>query len=60
MALSFLNLAFIRILQWHRQRRQGGDDLAIEVVMLRCEVAVSVARWSGRPWSLRIEPCSPG
>jgi hypothetical protein len=40
MALSFLYLAFIRILQWHRLRRQDGDDLAIEVVMLRHEVAV--------------------
>jgi putative transposase len=40
MALSFLYLAFIRILQLHGLRRQDGDDLAIEVVMLRHEVAV--------------------
>src|SRR5664280_1940674 len=40
MALSFLYLAFIRILQLHQLRRQDGDDLAIEVVMLRHEVAV--------------------
>ena len=40
MALSFLYLAFIRILQLHGLRRQDGDDLAIEVVMHRHEVAV--------------------
>jgi putative transposase len=40
MALSFLYLAFIRILQLVRLRRRDGDELAIEVVMLRHEVAV--------------------
>ncbi len=40
MALSFLYLAFIRILQLVRLSRRDGDELAIEVVMLRHEVAV--------------------
>jgi len=40
MALSFLYIAFIRVLELLRLR--GGDttDLAIEVVILRHEVAV--------------------
>jgi len=38
MALSFLCLAFIKILQLVRLSRQDGDELAIEVVMLRHEV----------------------
>ena len=40
MALSFLYLAFTKILQLHRLRRQDGDDLAVEIVVLRHEVAV--------------------
>jgi len=40
MALSFLYLAFIRILQLVRLSRRDGDELAIEVVILRHEVAV--------------------
>ena len=40
MALSFLYLAFTRILQLVRLSRRVGDQLAIEVVMLRHEVAV--------------------
>jgi transposase InsO family protein len=40
MALSFVYLAFTRILQLYRLRRQDGDDLAIEIVMLRHEVTV--------------------
>ena len=40
MALSFLYLAFVRILELIRLRRSGCDDLAIEVVILRHEVAV--------------------
>jgi hypothetical protein len=40
MALSFLYLAFTRILQLVRLSRRDGDELAIEVVMLRHEVAV--------------------
>ena len=39
MALSFLYLAFTRILQLHRLRRQGGE-VAVEIVMLRHEVAM--------------------
>ncbi len=40
MALSFLYLAFTRILQLLRLSRRDEDRLAIEVVMLRHEVAV--------------------
>jgi putative transposase len=40
MALSFLYLAFTRILQLSRLNRRASGDLAIEVVMLRHEVAV--------------------
>ena len=40
MALSFLYLAFTKILQLVRLSRRDGDELAIEVVMLRHEVAV--------------------
>jgi transposase InsO family protein len=40
MALSFLYLAFTRILQLSRLSRSTSGDLAIEVVMLRHEVAV--------------------
>ena len=40
MALSFLYLAFVRILQMLRLSRRDGGDLAIEVVVLRQEVAV--------------------
>jgi hypothetical protein len=40
MALSFLYLAFVRILQLVLLGRRGSDELAVEVVMLRHEVAV--------------------
>ncbi len=40
MALSFLYLAFVRILQLLRLFRMDNGELAIEVVMLRHEVAV--------------------
>ncbi len=52
MALSFLYLAFVRILQLLRLLRRAEDELAIEVVMLRHEVAVlrhRVARPALRP-----------
>jgi hypothetical protein len=52
MALSFLYLAFVRILQLLRLSRRDSGDLAIEVVMLRHEVAVlrrQVARPDLRP-----------
>ena len=40
MALSFLYVAFVRILQLLRLRRDDRDELAIEVIMLRHEVSV--------------------
>jgi putative transposase len=40
MALSFLYLAFVRILQLVLLGRRDSDELAVEVVMLRHEVAV--------------------
>jgi hypothetical protein len=40
MALSFLYVAFVRLLQLFRLRRRERDELAIEVVMLRHEVAI--------------------
>ena len=40
MALSFLYLAFLRIVQVLCLRRSDKSDLAIEVVMLRQQVAV--------------------
>jgi len=40
MALSFLYLAFVRTLGLLRLCRRDNDDLAVEVVMLRHEVAV--------------------
>lgn len=52
MALSFLYLAFLRTLWLVRLRRGDADDLAIEVVVLRHEVAVlrrQVARPALRP-----------
>src|ERR1039458_4168874 len=40
MALSFLYLAFVRILQLFRLSRRDSDELAVEIVVLRHEVAV--------------------
>jgi hypothetical protein len=40
MALSFLYMAFVRLLQILRLRRAEREDLAIEIVMLRHEVVV--------------------
>jgi putative transposase len=40
MALSFLYLAFVRILQLFKLLRAENSDLAVVVVMLRHEVAV--------------------
>jgi len=52
MALSFLYIAFIRVLELLRLREGDATDLAIEVVVLRHEVAVprrQVARPALRP-----------
>ena len=60
MALSFLYLAFVRILQLQRLSRRDNSELVIEVVMLRHEVAV-LRRQVDRPvLPLLIEPCLPG
>jgi putative transposase len=48
MALSFLYLAFVRILQLVLLGRRDSDELAIEVVVLRHEVAV-LRRQVARP-----------
>ena len=40
MALSFLYLAFTKILQLVRLGQRDGDDLAVEIVILRHELAV--------------------
>src|ERR1019366_6309363 len=48
MALSFLYLAFVRVLQFVRLSCRKDADLAIEIVMLRHEVAV-LRRQVNRP-----------
>ncbi len=52
MALSFLYLAFVRIVQLLHLSRHDSDELAVEVVMLRHEVAV-LRRQVVRPRSVR-------
>src|ERR1022692_4918574 len=52
MALSFLYLAFVRLLQLLRYSQSGQEELAIEVVMLRHEVTIlrrQIARPALRP-----------
>jgi putative transposase len=48
MALSFLYLAFVRVLQLFRLVRHDNEELAVEVVMLRHEIAV-LRRQVARP-----------
>jgi len=48
MVLSFLYIAFIRVLELLRLRESDTTDLAIEVVILRHEVAV-LRRQAARP-----------
>jgi hypothetical protein len=51
-ALSFLYIAFVRLLQLLRLSRRREEELAMEIVMLRHEVAVlrrQVARPALRP-----------
>jgi hypothetical protein len=55
MALSFLYLAFIYMLQLLRLSRRDNQELAIELVVLRHEVAV-LCRQVARP-ALRPCPC---
>ena len=47
-ALSFLYIGFVRLLQLLRLSRRGQQDLVVEVVMLRHEVAV-LRRQAARP-----------
>jgi putative transposase len=47
-ALSFLSIAFVRTLQLVRLSRNGQEELTIEIVMLRHEVAV-LRRQVARP-----------
>jgi hypothetical protein len=59
MALSFLYIAFIRVLELLRLRGSDTTDLAIEVVILRHEVAI-LRRQVARPALRRLTgPCSP-
>ena len=48
MALSFLYLAFVRTIQILFLQRSDNSDLAIEVVVLRHEVAVASAPQTSR------------
>ena len=54
-ALSFLYLEFLRMLQFVRLRRDDRADVAIEVVMLRHEVSV-LGRQVERPSPLIGSP----
>jgi len=56
MTLSFLYLAFVRILELRRLVRR----VAVEVVMLRHEVAVLHRQVARRRHVLVTEQCSPG
>ena len=55
MALSFLYLEFLRMLQFLRLRRDDRADVAIEVVMPRHEVSV-LRRQVEHPWLLTGSP----
>jgi hypothetical protein len=58
-ALSFLYIGFVRLLQLFRLSRAGQQDLAIEAVMLRHEVAILRRPGrSSRPAA--IGPSGPG
>ena len=47
-ALSFLYLEFLRMLQFLRLRRDDRADVAIEAVMLRQRCRSSAVRWNAR------------
>jgi hypothetical protein len=58
MALSFLYLAFVQVLQLVRLMRRGDEQLAIEILMLRHEVAVPITvfvRSGGHPHDGLVE-----
>ena len=56
MALSFLYIAFVRLLQLSRLLRSGQEELAVEVIMLRHEFALrrQVARPARDQWIERF------
>jgi hypothetical protein len=54
MALSFFYLAFVRVLQLLRLSRHENRELAIEVVMLRHEVARPTLRPAERARPVRF------
>ena len=52
MALSFLYLAFVRMLQLLRLFGRDGEELAIEIVMLRHQVAE--CPWPSRSGAITV------
>jgi hypothetical protein len=59
-ALSFLYIVFVRLLQLLRLSRRGQQDLVVEVVMLRHEVSV-LRRQVARPvWVPFTHPTRSG
>ena len=59
MALCFLYLAFLQVLELLRLERRDDGELAIEVVMVRHEVSVLLARSHARRCARLIERCLP-
>jgi len=60
MALSFLYLAFTRILQLLRLSRRDSDELALRSSCSAMKLPCSVAGWSDRPFVQLIGRCWPG
>jgi len=60
MVLSFLYLAFVRVVQLVRLSCRAQDDLAIEIVMLRHEVAVLRRQVDDQRFGPLIAQFSPG
>jgi hypothetical protein len=60
MVLSFLYMAFVRVIQLVRFSCRAKDDLAIEIVMLRHEVAVLRGQVDDQRFGPLIARFSPG